>query len=71
MNIEFEMRKLKEQVSLQSQVMQHLMLLLLRLIADSADKERLLRQLASEKETPAGQKLAPFLDRMIEAVRAG
>ena len=69
MNLDYEIRKLKEQVNLHGQVLSYLAELNVRLIAASSDPTPLLALLEEEAKTDTGERLKPLFDRMLAAVR--
>lgn len=65
----YEIRKLEEKIIFQGEVIKYLSSLTARMIADDSNRERLEAIITDEKSTPAGKRLAPILDLMLESIR--
>lgn len=67
MNLEYEVKKLKEQVQLHEQLISYLAELNVRLVCAASDPDKLRTALIAEAGTSAGQRLKPLFDRLLAA----
>ncbi len=70
MSLDYEVRKLKEQVRLLEQLLPYLAELNVRMVATAADPVPLRALLEAEALTDTGKRLKPLFDRLLAATPA-